>query len=33
MNEPDTIEQYCSAYLDKYGSYNDGFPWNVILTV
>ncbi len=26
MNEPDTIEQYCSAYLDKYGSYNDGFP-------
>ena len=26
MNDPDALEQYCSAYYDKHGSYNDGFP-------
>jgi hypothetical protein len=26
MNDPDILEQYCSAYYDKHGSYNDGFP-------
>ena len=26
MNDPDAPEQYCSAYYDKHGSYNDGFP-------
>ena len=25
-DQSDTIEQYCSPYYDKYGSYNDGFP-------
>lgn len=26
MNDPSTMERYCSSYYDKHGLYNDGFP-------